>query len=169
MPGISWTANQRPPSWWSRYKRAQEIKNQVLNKSLSPKNALGTLAEEARKIMDCEIVSIFSVEPPLEFISVDIALSEPLQGSLCLQVESHESRGLLVDPCSLILPLTSSGENKTGLTAAVVRALPFGHVTRLHGKWLHQHPQVRNWKNHDHLTDRSCHSFASITVITRIR
>ncbi|MCB2178433.1 NUDIX domain-containing protein [bacterium] len=169
LPGVSWTANQRPPLWWDKFHRAESIKKHILNSSSSSEERLAVLVDKAREILDCELVSLFVATPPIEVISLETRLPKKVEGSLSLLVESHDRRGLLIKHNELIIPISQSNNNKLGLTAWAIQAHPLGEPIRLHEDWLHYHDEVKSWQGHLHLNDRICHSFASVSIINKNR
>jgi 8-oxo-dGTP pyrophosphatase MutT (NUDIX family) len=169
LPGVSWTANQQRPKWWNRLFRAEEIRQQLLNSTGDPKLLLSSLVDEARCILNCEVVGLFVTEPPVQIVSPDCNLPADIEGSLRLLTESSKYRGTLLSPDHVVLPLSQPGKEKLGLTVWLVRARPIGRTIRLHEDWLHRHPHVKTWTGHPHLGDGTCHSMAAVTVVGQNR
>lgn len=169
LPGVSWTANQQRPKWWNRLCRAEEIRQQLLNSTAGPKLLLSSLVDEARSILNCEVVGLFMTEPPVQIVSPDCNLPADIEGSLRLVTESSKYRGTLLNPDHIVLPLSQPGKERLGLTVWLVRAQPLGRTIRLHEDWLHRHPHVRSWTGHSHLKDGVCHSMAAVAIVSQNR
>jgi len=169
LPGVSWTANQQRPKWWNRLYRAEAIRRRLLNSTESPKLLLSSLVDEARCILNCEVVGLFMTEPPVHMVSPDCNLPADIEGSLRLVTESSKHRGALLSPDHVVLPLSRPGEERLGLTVWLIRTQPLGRTIRLHEDWLHSHPHAKSWTGHSHLKDGVCHSMAAVAIVSQNR
>ena len=165
LPGVSWTAHQEPPDWWNRFHSVQHMRRLLMRSTGEPLDTLGALVRGARAILRCEVVSVFVAEPPVPLVSPALGLPSDPPGSLRLVLESSKLRGNRMKPPHVVLPLAQPEGEKLGLTVWLVVEAPLGRAVRLHAKWLHEHPHVSSWSNHDHLTDRTCHSLAAVSVL----
>ena len=165
LPGVSWTAHQEPPDWWDRFHSVQHMRRLLMRSTGEPLDTLGALVRGAKDVLSCEVVSVFVAEPPVAVVSPDLGLPSDAPGSLRLVLESSEVRGSRMEPPHVVLPLSQPEGEKLGLTVWLVVGAPLGRAVRLHAKWLTEHPHVKSWCGHDHLTDRECHSLAGVSVL----
>lgn len=82
LPGVNWIPNQQRPKWWHRFSKAEKIRWQIWNWAGDPKLALSSLVDEARRILDCEVVSLFVVQQPIQIMSPDFNLPADIEGTL---------------------------------------------------------------------------------------